>query len=89
MTPVIVLSILGGLILLLLFSGSPLKPIKFAGQSIIKLLIGALLLFFLNVAGNSYGIHVPINFATSTVSGFLGLPGLLALVAIEKWVLFS
>ncbi|MEH7119684.1 pro-sigmaK processing inhibitor BofA family protein [Neobacillus vireti] len=87
MEPIVVISILGGLILLLLFSGAPFKPARFVGQTAIKFIIGALFLFFLNVAGNRYGIHVPINFATSAVSGFLGIPGLVALVAIQHWVL--
>jgi inhibitor of the pro-sigma K processing machinery len=85
--PVYIISILGGLILLLLFSGAPFKPIRFIGQSVIKLLIGALLLFFLNVGGSRYGLHVPINVATSAVSGFLGIPGLVALAAIQHFVL--
>ncbi|EKN67052.1 inhibitor of the pro-sigma K processing machinery [Neobacillus bataviensis LMG 21833] len=87
MEPMIVISLLGGLILILLFSGAPFKPARFVGHTAIKFLIGALLLFFLNVAGNRYGIHVPINFATSAVSGFLGIPGLFALVAIQQWVI--
>jgi inhibitor of the pro-sigma K processing machinery len=85
--PIVVISILGSLILLLLFSGAPFKPVRFIGQTVIKLLIGSLFLFFLNVAGNKYGVHVPINFATSAVSGFLGIPGVFALVAIQKWLL--
>lgn len=87
MDPIIVISVLGGLVLLLLISGTPFKPVKFVGQGVIKLLIGALFLFFLNAVGNHYGIHVPINFATSAVSGFLGIPGVFALVAIQHWVL--
>ena len=87
MEPIIVIPILGGLILLLLFSGAPFKPARFVGQAAIKFLIGALFLFFLNVVGNRYGIHVPINYATSAVSGFLGIPGLIALVAIQHWVI--
>ncbi|MCM3571363.1 pro-sigmaK processing inhibitor BofA family protein [Neobacillus mesonae] len=87
MEPIIVISILGGLIILMLLFGAPFKPARFIGQAAIKLIIGALFLFFLNVAGNQYGIHVPINFATSAVSGFLGIPGLFALVAIQQWVL--
>jgi len=83
----IVITVLGVLILILLFSGAPFKPLRFAGQAVIKLLIGALFLFFLNTAGNQYGIHVPINFGTSAVSGLLGIPGLVALVAIEKFIL--
>ena len=87
MEPIIVISILGGLILILLFTGAPFKPARFIGQAAIKLVIGALFLFFLNAAGNRYGIHVPINIATSVVSGFLGIPGLFALVAIQQWVI--
>ncbi|WML50353.1 pro-sigmaK processing inhibitor BofA family protein [Neobacillus sp. PS3-34] len=87
MEPIMVISVLGGLILLLLFSGAPFKPLRMVGQAAVKLLIGALLLFFLNAAGSRYGIHVPINFATSAVSGFLGIPGLVALAAIQKWVI--
>ncbi|NHM33938.1 pro-sigmaK processing inhibitor BofA family protein [Neobacillus terrae] len=87
MEPIVIISILGGLIVLLLFSGAPFKPLRFIGQFAVKLLIGALFLFFLNAAGNRYGIHVPINFATSAVSGFLGIPGLAALVAIQTWIL--
>jgi inhibitor of the pro-sigma K processing machinery len=85
--PIIVISILGGLILILLFTGAPFKPARFVGQAAIKLVIGALFLFFLNAAGKRYGIHVPINLATSVVSGFLGIPGLFALVAIQQWVI--
>ena len=87
MSPIVVISILGGMILLLLFSGAPVKPLRLIGQSATKLLIGALLLFFVNLGLNHYNIHVPINLATSAVSGFLGIPGLLTLVAIQKWIL--
>ncbi|KAB2328189.1 pro-sigmaK processing inhibitor BofA [Cytobacillus depressus] len=87
MEPAIVISILGGCILLLLIIGTPLKPVKMVGQGIIKVLIGALFLFFLNTFGNQFGIHVPINLITATISGFLGIPGLFTLVAIQTWVI--
>jgi inhibitor of the pro-sigma K processing machinery len=82
-----VISVLGAIILLLLVIGAPIKPIHFLGQGIIKLLIGALFLFFLNLMGNQFGIHIPINLATSAISGFLGIPGMFALVAIDVWVI--
>ena len=87
MEPLIVVAGLGGLILLLLFTGSPVKPVRFVGQAVMKVLIGALLLFFLNTAASRYGIHIPINVATSAVSGFLGIPGLCALTAIQLWII--
>lgn len=87
MEPIYVISVLGGLVILMLLFGAPFKSARLVGQAAIKLMIGALFLFFLNVAGNQYGIHVPINFITSAVSGFLGIPGLFALVAIQQWVI--
>ncbi|WP_059174294.1 pro-sigmaK processing inhibitor BofA family protein [Bacillus sp. FJAT-27445] len=86
MEPIFVISILGGLIILLLVAGAPMKPAKLLGQGAIKLVIGALLLFFLNTAGNQFGIHIPINLFTTAVSGFLGIPGMAALVAVEMLV---
>jgi inhibitor of the pro-sigma K processing machinery len=85
--PIVVVSIIGVLILLLLFIGTPLKPIRFLGQGVIKILIGALLLFFLNAVGNQFGLHIPINLITSSVSGLLGIPGLCALVVIQTLIL--
>lgn len=87
MDPVVVISILGGLIILLLFIGAPVKPIRFAGQAAVKILIGAIFLFFLNAFGTSFGVYVPINVATAAVSGLLGLPGVFALVAIQTWII--
>lgn len=86
MEPMMILFLLVGLIVVFLLIGAPLKPIKYIGQGCIKLLIGALLLFFLNAFGNQFGVHIPINFITSAVSGFLGIPGVLALVVIDMWV---
>ena len=77
----------GVLILLLLSKGAPIKPLRFIGTTFVKLLIGALLLFFLNTLGNQFDVHVPINLITSAVSGLLGIPGIFALVAIEMWII--
>lgn len=87
MEPIYVISIIGGLIFILLLVGTPLKPIKFLGLGLVKVLIGALLLFFLNAFGASFGLHIPINLITSTVSGLLGIPGVAALVIIQMFIL--
>ncbi|WP_210367909.1 pro-sigmaK processing inhibitor BofA family protein [Bacillus sp. REN3] len=87
MDPIVVISVLAGLILLLLIIGAPTKPLRFAGQTAVKILIGAIFLFFLNAFGTSLGIYVPINVATAAVSGLLGLPGVAALVVIQMWII--
>ncbi|WP_096186123.1 pro-sigmaK processing inhibitor BofA family protein [Evansella halocellulosilytica] len=80
MEPVLVITLLGSLIFLLLILGAPMKPLRWIGQGAIKLLIGALLLFFLNAFGTLIGYSLPINIFTATVSGFLGVPGIIALI---------
>lgn len=87
MDPVVVISILGGLIFLLLIIGAPTKPLRFVGQGAVKILIGAIFLFFLNAFGTSFGVYVPINFGTAAISGLLGIPGVFALVAIQMWII--
>ncbi len=87
MEPLLVIALIGGLILLVLLVGTPIKPLRFAGQTLIKVMIGALFLFFLNAFGNSMGIHVPINPATAAISGLLGIPGVISLVIIQMYIL--
>jgi inhibitor of the pro-sigma K processing machinery len=87
MEPTIIISVLGGIIVLLLLVGAPIRPIRWLGHGLIKIMIGALLLFFLNAFGTTINLHVPINLVTSSVSGFLGIPGLLALIVIQKYII--
>ncbi|MEI5909686.1 pro-sigmaK processing inhibitor BofA family protein [Bacillus spongiae] len=87
MNPIIVISILGGVTLLLLSMGTSLKPIRLIGLGAIKVMIGALFLFFLNAFGGQLGIHVPINVVTSSISGFLGIPGVVGLTIIQTYII--
>ncbi|WP_420849719.1 pro-sigmaK processing inhibitor BofA family protein [Peribacillus tepidiphilus] len=82
-----IIIVITSLIILLLFLGTPVKPVRWIGGAIVKLIIGAIFLFFLNAFGNSLGLHVPINLGTATIAGFLGIPGVFALAAIQYWVI--
>lgn len=85
--PITIFIIFGGLIGLLLILGAPLKPIRIFGNALVRVMVGALALFLINSLGTMVGLHIPINFATASVSGFLGIPGMIALIAIEQFVL--
>jgi inhibitor of the pro-sigma K processing machinery len=87
MEPTVIISILGGIIVILLLVGAPIRPIRWIGHGLIKIMIGALLLFFLNAFGTMINLHVPINLVTSSVSGFLGIPGLLVLLVIQQFII--
>ncbi|KUP03890.1 pro-sigma K processing regulatory protein [Bacillus coahuilensis m2-6] len=87
MNPVIVIGVLSGLVFLLLVSGTSFKPFQFLGQGVIKILIGALFLFFLNAFGGQVGLHVPINLVTASIAGLLGIPGVAGLAVIQMVIL--
>ncbi|MFT8872757.1 MAG: pro-sigmaK processing inhibitor BofA family protein [Sporolactobacillus sp.] len=68
--------------LFVVFSPS-FHPIKWIGALAVRAVVGIFLLFLLNVIGQSFDLHLPINIATTTVTAFLGIPGVAALVAIK------
>jgi inhibitor of the pro-sigma K processing machinery len=84
--PTFVILLLSGLIVLLLLAGGT-GVFRFIGQGLIKVAIGALILFFVNAFGGQLDIHVPINLLTAGISGFLGVFGVGALVIINLFIL--
>ena len=87
MDPVLVLLLLGLAIPLLLIIGLPAAPIKWVGHVMGRVIVAVILLFFVNLFGAQFGLHVPINGFTAVVSTILGVPGVLSLTAIHLWVL--
>ncbi|KLI01955.1 pro-sigma K processing regulatory protein [Sporolactobacillus inulinus CASD] len=67
----------------MIVAGASAHPMRWIGKLAVRLVVGALLLFLLNVIGESFSMHIPINLATAAVSGLLGLPGLAALIIIK------
>ncbi|MEW9675330.1 pro-sigmaK processing inhibitor BofA family protein [Lentibacillus sp. L22] len=87
MNATVVISIMVALIVILLIIGAPAKPMRFIAHSIVKLGIGILFLFFFNVFGSGFGLHIPINLFTTIISGFLGLFGVASLAAIQLFII--
>lgn len=87
MSATTIIIIMISIIVLLLIIGAPIKPMKFVGQTTVKLVISVLLLFFLNIIGASFGLHIPINLFTALVTGLLGFFGMASLVAIHLFIL--
>jgi inhibitor of the pro-sigma K processing machinery len=87
MEPTVIISIMVAVIVVLLFVGTSFKPMRFLVNGTVKLGIGILFLFFFNVIGGTFGLHIPINVFTAIVSGFLGLFGVASLAAIHLIIL--
>jgi inhibitor of the pro-sigma K processing machinery len=81
------IAVVVGMILLLFLVGTPFKPLKILGRFSIKLIVGAVILYIVNIVGGKFGMHIPINPSTTLVSGILGLPGIAALIVIQKWII--
>lgn len=62
-------------------------PIKIITKLIINSLLGAVLLYVINIVGTVCGLHIGINVVTALVVGILGIPGavLLTVLAIFIW----
>lgn len=76
-----------GLIIILLFIGAPIRPMRLITSSFVKIGIGVLFLFFFNVFGATIGLHIPINLFTVAISGFLGIFGVSSLAAIQIFLI--
>lgn len=76
-----------GLALIIFFVRGPSVVTRFVGQSAIRVTIGVLLLFFLNVFGGAIGLHIPINMFTVLISSILGLFGVISLACIQLFIM--
>ena len=75
----IVPAVLGllGLYLLVMFF---VKPLRLIFKLIIYLVIGALLLTFVNLISSNFGVHIPLNPFTLITAGVLQVPGVILLL---------
>jgi inhibitor of the pro-sigma K processing machinery len=61
-------------------------PIRIIIKFIVNGLIGAFLLFIINIFGNIFGITVAINPVTALIAGFLGIPGVVLLLFLQYFL---
>ncbi len=61
----------------------PIKKIlKLIGNSI----LGAILLYFINIIGQAFEFHIGINVITSIIVGILGVPGVILLIIVKLFI---
>lgn len=72
-----------GFILLLVFSGLFLRPLKVVMKLVLNTLLGALALLLANLIGGLAGFHIAVNVYTAFIVGVLGIPGFVLLVILK------
>ncbi|MDO4481568.1 MAG: pro-sigmaK processing inhibitor BofA family protein [Bacillota bacterium] len=73
-----------GIALLYLLGYLLMTPIKAAGKLAVNSMLGGCALVVINFLGNFLGFHLPLNFFSAIIAGFLGVPGVALLFLLEK-----
>lgn len=73
-----------GIILLLLFLKLVGTSIKWIVKLMINSVIGFILLFVVNALFGGFGLHIEPTFLSCLISGFFGIPGVIALVLFQN-----
>ena len=71
---------------ILIFIKSIVLPISIAIKLIINSCIGMLLIFIINLIGNSFSFHIGMNILNAIVVGILGIPGAALLVILKIFI---
>ena len=72
-----------GLLILFVVTKIFFKPIRFTVKLIANSIIGAFLLYLLNLLRPFLGIYIGINPITALVTGLLGIPGICLLLILQ------
>ena len=68
---------------LFLFGRALVVPIKTILKLVINSILGAVLIYIINLIGTSFNFHIGINIITALVVGILGVPGAGLLVILR------
>ncbi|WP_040215237.1 pro-sigmaK processing inhibitor BofA family protein [Clostridium polynesiense] len=58
-------------------------PIKILVKLLINGVLGAILLWLVNLFGQMFGLQIGINAATALIAGFFGVPGVIFLIIFK------
>lgn len=57
-------------------------PIKWIMKLVFNSILGALIIWAINLIGGIWGFHIGLNFFTAVMIGILGIPGAICLTVI-------
>ena len=61
-------------------------PFRYVTKVIIHSLLGAVLLYIINMIGSAFGFHIGIHIGTAVIVGMLGIPGAILLIVLQLWL---
>ncbi len=72
-----------GLLLLYVVAYILYVPLRLILRLLYNAIIGGILLWAVNLVGGFFGVSVPINPVTALLAGFLGIPGVVLIIALR------
>ena len=81
-----ILTFIACVAIILIFGKSFVFPIRIAIKLIINSCLGMLLIFIINLIGNSFSFHIGMNILNAIVVGILGIPGAVLLVILKIFI---
>ncbi len=80
----IILAFIFGLMVLYLLARVLVYPMRILTKAVGNSLVGAVLLILFNLLGGLVGLSVGVNVVSALVVGFLGVPGLITLLIVQR-----
>lgn len=78
-----IITFLACICFIFLFGKILIVPIQKIAKLIINSILGAFVIYVINLIGANFGFHIGLNIITSMVIGLLGLPGAVVLILIK------
>lgn len=78
-----VITYLACICFLFLFGKIFIVPIKKVLKLVLNSILGGVVIWIINMIGASINFHIGLNFLTSILIGFLGLPGAMCLIIVK------
>ena len=61
-------------------------PFKKILKLIFSSILGGLIIYVINLIGNTWGFHIGVNFVTAIFVGILGIPGAILLIILKLFL---
>lgn len=61
-------------------------PLKIITKMIGNSILGAILIFIVNLIGGFYNFHIGLNIGTALITGILGIPGVILLIILKIFI---
>ncbi|RJQ08564.1 MAG: pro-sigmaK processing inhibitor BofA [Bacillota bacterium] len=62
------------------------SPLRVVARVAYRTLLGAGILWTLNVIGGLLGYHIPLNVPTAMTAGLLGIPGIVVIFILQRLI---